>query len=292
MRCEPVAERTLLVRGTRTALYAYGPDDGPTILAIHGFRGTHEGLQPLAARLGEAGYRVIVPDLPGSGASGPLPGGHDAEQYGAWLLGVTEQVPTPQLLLGHSFGSVIVAAAIAQGAAHEGVVLINPILASPLTGPKRIATAAARAYYALASVLPEALGRRLLASRWIAGLSGALMTSTPDRRERRWIREEHLRQAGAFCSRDSVLESYRATIATTVTEYAPAVTRPALVIGADRDPLSPAWALTPEASGLTGGTFHVFPNRGHLLQYAEVPALTALIAAWDRERLTAGTRRP
>ncbi len=160
--------------------------------------------------------------------------------------------------------------------------LINPILAPPLEGPRRIATAAARAYYALATRLPSAFGQRLLASRIIAGISGRLMTSTTDARLRRWIRDEHLRQAGAFASREVVLESFAASIATTVMDFAHSISKPALLVGGGRDPLAGSPVHTVDATGIQGSTFHAFPERGHLLPYEETHEVARLIAEWDR----------
>lgn len=268
--------------GSHTTVFAYGPEDGPTVLAVHGFRGTHYGLEPLAEALASRGYRVLVPDLPGAGASSPLRGTHDAVGYGAWLGELAEQLPQTKLLLGHSFGSVIVSAAIAQGTTPDGTVLINPILEPPLTGPRRLATAAARTYYALARHLPRELGHWLLASKLIAGIGGSLMTSTRDRTLRKWIRDEHFRQAGAFASRDVVLESFIASTSTTVVDFAAHVTSPTLLLGAERDPLSPPSAYNVEATGIRTGTFHVFPERGHLLPYEETQEISQLVAEWDQ----------
>lgn len=273
--------------GSRTAVHAYGPAGGPGILAVHGFRGTHYGLEPLAATLASQGYRVLVPDLPGAGDSSPLDGIHNAAAYGAWLAELTQQVPRQHLLLGHSFGSVVVGSAIAQGAEHSGVVLVNPILTSPLKGPRQIATAVARAYYALAGCLPHALGHRLLASKFVAGIGGSLMTSTADPALRKWIRAEHLRQAGAFASRDIVLESFAASTLATVADFAGSMSSPTLVLGGDRDPISPPKDYTAQTTRIPHGTFHIFPGRGHLLPYEETHEVSQLISRWDRS-LTRG----
>ncbi|WAA65619.1 alpha/beta fold hydrolase [Microbacterium oxydans] len=281
MRHDATEVTTVSAYGSRTAVHAYGPEDGPGVLAVHGFRGTHFGLEPLAVGLASHGYRVHVPDLPGAGRSTPLEGVHDAAGYGRWLVELTQQMPRQRMLLGHSFGTVIVGSAIARGAEHDAAVLVNPILQPPMNGPRKLATAAARAYYALASLLPEDLAHRLLASRLVAGVAGSLMTSTREPALRKWIREEHLREAGSFASRNVVLESFAASSVETLAGFVDAMASPTLILGADADPLSPAEACTQEGSGLRSGTFHVFPNRGHLLPYEETRELTRLIAGWD-----------
>lgn len=289
--------RVLTVGGCETAVFDYGRPQDPVVLAIHGFRGTHSGLAPLSHALVARGYRVLAPDLPGSGSSAALSSRHDTPGYAAWLTELTEltaRLAHPPLLLGHSFGSVLAAAAIADGAPARGAVLINPILTPPLAGPKRAATAIARAYYALALRLPDVLGRGLLGSRTIAEIGGAFMTSSSDPGLRRWIRLEHRRQASAFATREAVFEAFAASTSTTVADYAHGISCPALVVGADRDPLSTPAACSAEHSGITTGTFHVLAGLGHLLPY-EAPAEAAdLVAEWDHataeERAASGQR--
>lgn len=62
------------VRGGVTAYWEYGPRDADTtIVAVHGFRGEHHGLEPVLAYLPEV--RVLVPDLPGFGRPRRSPDG-------------------------------------------------------------------------------------------------------------------------------------------------------------------------------------------------------------------------
>lgn len=68
LRRLPVQRREVEVHGGTTAYWAYGPDDADTtVVAVHGFRGEHHGLEPVLAFLPEV--RVIAPDLPGFGES-------------------------------------------------------------------------------------------------------------------------------------------------------------------------------------------------------------------------------
>ncbi|MCL2516501.1 MAG: alpha/beta fold hydrolase, partial [Microbacteriaceae bacterium] len=123
-----------------------------TIVAVHGFRGDHHGLEPVVGHL--PGRHVVMPDLPGFGASTAFSDrAHDITGYAAWLgefLRALEPIG-PVTLLGHSFGSIVVAAALAEGLAEaSAAVLVNPIGAPALKGPKAIGTGAAIAYYRLA----------------------------------------------------------------------------------------------------------------------------------------------
>ena len=145
----PVTARNLSVCGSTTAFWDYGdPDSAITIVMVHGFRGDHHGLEPVVAHL--AGARIVSPDLPGFGSSHPLVGiRHDLDGYALWLrefvraLGPTGRV----VILGHSFGSIVVAAALAVGLRADDVVLVNPIAAPALAGPRGILTRLAVFYY-------------------------------------------------------------------------------------------------------------------------------------------------
>ena len=83
----PVDRREVEVDGSTTAYWVYGPADAETtIVAVHGFRGEHHGLEPVVAHLPDV--RVISPDLPGFAETPPLAGRrHDIQGYAAWLRG-------------------------------------------------------------------------------------------------------------------------------------------------------------------------------------------------------------
>src|SRR3546814_8899764 len=80
-----VERRETEVLGGMTAYWVYGDADAATtVIAVHGFRGEHHGLEPVVAYLPDV--RVISPDLPGFGESAPVPGRtHDLDLYAEWL---------------------------------------------------------------------------------------------------------------------------------------------------------------------------------------------------------------
>lgn len=101
---------------------------GPLVLALHGGLGlAHDYLVPGLAPLAEAGYRIVLPDLPGNGRSRPVPAYPDMDGYADVcvelldLLGVDRAV-----LLGHSYGGFIaLQAALAHPARVAGLVLVG-----------------------------------------------------------------------------------------------------------------------------------------------------------------------
>ncbi|WP_407352920.1 alpha/beta fold hydrolase [Luteimonas sp. R10] len=101
--------------------------DAPTVVMLHGYTGSKENWYRLAARLRDR-YRLVIPDLPGWGDSQRNEGddyGYAAEtaRVAAFIRAVSER---PVVLLGHSMGGGIAAAAAARHPELiERVVLLN-----------------------------------------------------------------------------------------------------------------------------------------------------------------------
>lgn len=279
------------VAGSRTAVYGYGHPDAPAVLAVHGFRGTHLGLEPLARALAARGHRVLVPDLPATGASTPLAGRHDTDGYADWLTALSEELGTPPVLLGHSFGSVVVSAAVARGVGHRAVVLVNPIATDPLEASRRGAVAVTRAYYGLVARLPARAARALLAHRLVAVLTSELMATSTDREHRRWMRAEHVRQADMFSHREAVLEAFAASTDGTVRDFADDYRAPTLLVAGERDDLGPVESQRQLAELIGGSTLRVLPRVGHLIHFEATEAAADTVAGWLPEHLPA-TARP
>lgn len=281
----PARAAALAVLGSATAYWEYGDPGSPTtIIMVHGFRGDHHGLEPVVAQL--SGMRIISPDLPGFGSSAPLRGiRHDIDGYGAWLRAFVAQLaPAGRVvLLGHSFGSIVVAAAVAGGLPADSVVLVNPIAAPALSGPRGILTRLAVFYYWASAALPEAAGFALLRNRLIVRVMSVAMAKTRDRELRRWIHDQHDRFFSAFADRDVVLEAFRASVGSDVSEYASAISQPTLLVAADRDDITPVSAQHRLQTLFPDATLHVIPGVGHLIHY-EMPgeaaaALTRFLTA-------------
>lgn len=281
----------MLVDGSRTAYWEYGDEHAAaTIVLVHGFRGDHHGLEPIAARL--TGSRVVVPDLPGFGGSEPLHGVHGIDAYAAWLHAFLAALgPSRRLvLLGHSFGSIVVSAMLAGRTTlpskrrPDRVVLVNPIGAPALKGPRAVFTRLAILYYRLAAVLPEALGFALLRNRTIVRLMSEAMAKTRDAPLRRWIHGQHARYFSAFANRAVVLEAFRASVSHDVSEYAARIPEPTLLIAADRDDITPLAAQRRLQALFPDARLHVVEGVGHLVHYEAPDEAADLIRAFVDER--------
>jgi pimeloyl-ACP methyl ester carboxylesterase len=272
----PARAASVSVLGSGTRYWEYGDSAAPTtIIMVHGFRGDHHGLEPVVAQL--AGFRIVSPDLPGFGESAPLSGiAHDIDGYGTWLREfVAILAPVGRLvILGHSFGSIVVSAAVAGGLQADDVVLVNPIAAPALSGPRGILTRLAIFYYWAAAVLPERTGFALLRNRLIVRIMSVAMAKTRDPLLRSWIHDQHDRYFSSFADRGVVLEAFRASVGSDVSEFAAGIPQRTLLIAAENDDITPVAAQYRLQKLFPDAVLHVIPAVGHLIHY-ETPAEAA-----------------
>jgi pimeloyl-ACP methyl ester carboxylesterase len=273
----PGKRHELTVDGVRTCYWTYGPDRARwTIVMVHGFRGDHHGLEPVIAYL--PGCRVVAPDLPGFGQSAPfIDRTHSVAGYATWLTAFVAQLPdAPEVVLGHSFGSVVVAAAVAQGLPAERVVLVNPIGAPALSGPRGVLSRLALLYYRLGAALPERPGSALLRSTVVVRVLSSLLSKSRVRALRAWIVSEHLRYFSVFADRRMVGEAFAASVGDDISTYAARVGAPVLLVGGDRDDITPVAVHQRLVSMFPTAELTMIAGVGHLIHY-ETPDQAAQI---------------
>nr|WP_241984425.1 alpha/beta hydrolase [Cryobacterium sp. Hb1] len=261
---------------TDTRYWDYGNPNAPTTLVlVHGFRGDHHGLQLVVAELlgdgpNPADLRIVAPDLPGFGGSAPLPGGvHSLAAYVDWLQEFVQVLaPVGRLVvLGHSFGSIVVAASVADGLVTHDVILVNPIAAPALSGPRGVLTRLAVFYYWTAASLPDRWGYALLQNRAIVRIMSVSMAKTRDPGLRRWIHNQHDRYFSVFANRRVVMEAFAASVSHDVSEFAASIRQPTLLIAADKDDITPLTAQYRLQSLFPNATLRVINGVGHLIHY-------------------------
>jgi pimeloyl-ACP methyl ester carboxylesterase len=104
-----VTDATILLGGLEERLYerrgavirTFDGGEGPPLLLVHGFGGAAWNFSELAPLL--PGRRLIIPDLPGHGASSPLP----APTLTGFADVLAEILDQPVDVLGHSLGGVV-----------------------------------------------------------------------------------------------------------------------------------------------------------------------------------------
>lgn len=275
-------EHTLSIGKSNTHYWEYGDTSQPVdLVLIHGFRGDHHGLEPIVAELGPD-IHAIIPDLPGFGASDPLNPNADIESYSRWLTQLWSElnVSSNTVILGHSFGSIIVSAALAKGLPATRAILINPIAANALSGPRGLLTKLAVLYYALAARLPSRLGFALLKNKFIVRVMSNTMAKTQDKHLRKWIHQQHDLYFSVFSSREAVLEAFRTSVSHDVSEFAPLIPQEILLIAAERDDITQLDDQFALAKTLSSSRIEVIPHVGHLVHYEAPGQAAELITAF------------
>ncbi|MBD3940856.1 alpha/beta hydrolase [Microbacterium sp. NEAU-LLC] len=285
----PVERREVAVLGGVTAYWVYGPEDAErTVVAVHGFRGEHHGLEPVVAHL--PGIRVISPDLPGFGETAPIPGRtHDLALYVQWLQEFVTAVAPGAVILGHSFGSIVVSAAVADGLPTPQMILVNPIGAPALEGPRGILTRLAVFYYWAGARLPARLGDALLRNGLIVRVMSVSMAKAKDPGIRRFVHDQHDTYFSRFADRDVLHDAFVASVSHDVREAAPRIAQPTLLVAAQRDDITPIEAERRLRAMFADAELVEIPEVGHLIHYetpaAAADAITRFLAPSD-----AGTR--
>lgn len=246
----------------------------PTIVLIHGFRGTHHGLALIAKEL-ETNYTCVVPDLPGFG-EGPISDSYTLEAYVEWLRGfMMAQKDKKPILLGHSFGSIVSAAYAARyPESIDRLILVNPIGAPALEGPRGVLSKVAVVYYWLGKKLPARLGKTWLSSKPSVMVMSNVMAKTKDKQLRRFIHDQHLQHFSSFHSADSVYEGFLTSISNSVRDTAADIPTKTLLIAGDKDDITPIEKQHELLERFQNAELVVIENVGHLTHY-ETPERVA-----------------
>jgi len=96
----------IAVNGIKTNYQVFG--EGAPFLILHGWSSNSDRWAPVAEIISKAGYKVIVPDLPGFGKSEALPFPWNLNKYETWAEEFIRQLNLGDFYLaGHSFGGAL-----------------------------------------------------------------------------------------------------------------------------------------------------------------------------------------
>lgn len=268
-------EQQIVIDGKLCHYWECNPGKPKTLLLVHGFRGTHHGLLKIADQL--PNYRLIIPDLPGFGASEPLPAHHTIESYTQWLHEFRAQVDSSagSYIVGHSFGTIVTShyAANYPGTVKK-LVLINPIGSPALEGEQRALTQLAVLYYWLGSKLPDAAARAWIGMRPATKAMSVIMRTSKDADMRKYIDEQHYAHFSTFASPAQLAEAFNVSVRHDVGQVAAHLTAPVLLIAGEKDPITSLAKQQHLHSRINGAKLVVIKGIGHLTHY-EAPGQVA-----------------
>lgn len=253
----------------------------PLLVMIHGFRGTREGLALIAKHLPDV--ELVIPDLPGFG-EGPIRDSYTLDAYVDWLRGFIVAQPRRPHLLGHSFGSIVASAYAARYPdTIDRLILVNPIGAPALEGPRAILSKLAVAYYWIGKQLPATLGTQWLSSKPSVLVMSHVMAKTNDRSLRQFIHRQHLQHFSRFHSPASVYEGFKTSISHSVLDAADHIETPTLLIAGEKDDITPIEKQRVLLEHFTQAQLLVIKDVGHLTHYETPEQVAAAVYSFIKE---------
>lgn len=269
--------RTVNLDGQTVHYWEYGDPSHPTIVMVHGFRGTHNGLQFIAREL--ADFHIIIPDLPGFGESPLLKKEHSIDNYARVITAFVRKLGLQHYaLLGHSFGSIVASAVAAEHPKElQRLILINPIAIAVLDSPRKFGTRLTFFYYWLGNKLPEQSARALLSSALIIRAMTWMLSKTTESDVYQLSAEQHALHFNRFHSRQQLMEAFQASVAHGVAEFAPAITIPVLMIAGGDDDVAPLDGQRAVVKKFERGKLEIIEEVGHLIHYEKSKEAAGLI---------------
>lgn len=253
---------------------SYGAADASahdTIVMVHGLRGTWQGLDRIARALPD--FRVVIPTLPGFGGAEDIAGGNTIGNYAAWLDEFTAALGlSGHVILGHSFGSIVVAQSADPHV--RATILVNPVAVPARLGPHPVASRGAKALYQLAAALPENAGNWILRAPIHVRIMSVMMAKTRSSELRTWIHRQHDTYYDTYTSRTGVVEAFNESITRSVSDNAARLNTPTLLIAGELDDIATPADQIELAASIADSELHVIPGVGHLIHY-ETPEVAA-----------------
>ena len=259
--------------GSKVRYWEYNSSNknAPVIFALHGFRGTHHGLEDIVKALPEVTF--IIPDLPGFNESTPMKSHkHDIAGYSAFATTFIQTVVPPKsILLGHSFGSIIAAHVAEKKPGNiNKLILINPITKSPSMVSKLLANT----YYKIGTSLGEKSSRFYFSNKVSVFAISVYLAKTKDRKLRKQIHAQHLTHFSSYSNKTVMQESFSASVSKSVSDVSQSISLPTLLIAGKKDGIAKIQDQQILQKSMKKSQLLIAPKTGHLIHY-EAPQFAA-----------------
>jgi pimeloyl-ACP methyl ester carboxylesterase len=236
------------------------------LVLVHGYRGDHHGLEAFAGGLTD--FNIYSPDLPGFGTSAALNVEHSLNSYADWFKAFLQEIKLENpLVVGHSFGTLVVSATEAKLGLFEKIVLVNPVAGGRIVGVSKLLMEFVKFYYWVAHIVPEVIGNRMTKTYLLVDSMSAYTTKSKDKTLRKWVKEQHRTHFNSFANSQVVWEAYVASTENVVTPYVKEIHKPVLLIAAELDEITPVSAVYEFARTMDHAEVYEIKGCGHLVHY-------------------------
>lgn len=245
-----------------------------TIILIHGIRGTHRGLGAVAKSLSRK-YKVITPDLPGSGTRAELRN-KTLDGYVDWLHEYINNLHLKQkpYLIGHSMGSMIVShfAEKYPEDIQEKVVLMAPVFRPKKN--QKLSNMSCNILLFFLRIMPQKWCYKFIGSKFLSYIISHYLTC--DKTKQKEIDKLHFKYSGRFSSAKSIMADIG--ISMKQNTIIPKKKKIKLIVG-DKDKLS-SLELTRKYARRANVTLRIIPNCGHFINYESPQKVAEFISEY------------
>lgn len=241
-----------------------------SILFVHGYRGTRQGVEPIVGAL--AAYDCYVPEVPGFGDAPALPVEHSIENYADWLNEFVEatNIQGDLTIFGHSFGTIVIGRYMTKFGKSNRLALLNPVSMPAMRGPRTIMTKVSLAWYKVAARIPEKAGRWMLGHPIVIWLVTEVLYKGNDPVLKAWIHKQHQAHFSRFANTRMAEQAFIASCSHNLTEYAAEINQPVLLLCGDKDDITSIEAQREAAALYANATYVEMLGVGHLPHYERV----------------------
>lgn len=239
---------------------------GLPILLIHGFPLNRKMWRPQVEALTQAGYRVIIPDLPGFGESPPLSGTVSMAAYADAVIGLLDRLGIEKAVIGGmSMGGYVLLNLVERYPQRllAALYLVTRAAADDAAGKVRRGDLAGAVRGGDRAVVPDTFEKLLFASgtpkmhpELVAEVRQWMDTASPEGVA-----------GGLLAMRDR--RDYLHLL--------PTFHAPALVIGATEDVAVPPVHAETLAAGLADAELHIIPAAGHMVNLEQPAAFNRIL---------------
>ncbi|HXH26751.1 MAG TPA: alpha/beta hydrolase [Candidatus Acidoferrum sp.] len=247
------------------------------VLVLHGFMADYRSMEPFVTALQvPPKTRVLLPDLPGFGASEPLGDEPSVDDYVDWAVKFVRTV-APDIkqltIIGYSFGAYIAIVLASRGVLPlKKMTLITPVV--KITVPVQLYTSG---FDSLAAVSMKAV-TKLYTWQPNFDFTTYYLSKTKSREQKEKLKL-HRRTELATLRPELVLNLYRTLADMDLLPYAGCIDVPVMVVMAQKDNLASNRSTKQFIHRLRTYVYQtVVPRAGHLLPYEDPLLLAQLIS--------------